>query len=489
MTSSTNLSAITAPAAPAEHIALIHRDLPAWRLVLFLAWPAWLQQFLNLLVSLSDRYLAGRVHGDTGVEHAAQAAQTSAFYITWLISCYTVLVSVGSTAIVARMIGAGDRAGAVRTANQSIVLALILGLLGSGAALAGLPAMLRLLELHGAAAELAAAYFKPLFVLLVFQVIEAAGIACLVGAGDTRTGLVVLGCVAAINALLAWLFFHGLGPVPALGFAGIALGTALSHTLGALGILYVLARGRAGLQLELRLLTPDWTLLYRLLRVSIPAAADSLSVAMGQLWFLRIVNQLGDVAAAAHGIALGWEALGFLSGAAFGTAAMTLVSQNLGARRPNEAARSAWTAFYLGMGVMALMGVLFFAFAPAMFQLFCPQADQIDIVAAGVPVLRLVAFAMPALASCIIFTSALRGAGDTRVPVLFTWLGFFFVRIPLAYWLTRKTIDLNFVGLGIYAGWNLGLIGAWWAMLADIFVRGAFFLARFSSGRWRTMEV
>ena len=54
----------------------------------------------------------------------------------------------------------------------------------------------------------------------------------------------------------------------------------------------------------------------------------------------------------------------------------------------------------------------------------------------GVPVLRLIAFAMPALASTMIFTAALRGAGDTRVPVLFTWVGFLAFRIPLAYLLT-----------------------------------------------------
>ena len=93
---------------------------------------------------------------------------------------------------------------------------------------------------------------------------------------------------------------------------------------------------------------PDVPLIRRLLRVSVPAAVDSLSVAACQLWFLSIVNRLGTTAAAAHGIALQWEALGYLAGAAFGTAAMTLVGQNLGAERPGEAARCGWTAFGTG---------------------------------------------------------------------------------------------------------------------------------------------
>jgi Na+-driven multidrug efflux pump len=199
------------------------------------------------------------------------------------------------------------------------------------------------------------------------------------------------------------------------------------------------------------------------------------------------VNRLGEVAASAHGIAIRWESLGYLSGGAVGTAAMALVGQNLGGRRPDEAARSGWRAFALGCGVMTLMGAVFFAFAPAMFRLFCPYPEQRPVIEAGVPVLRLVAFAMPALAGLIVFMSALRGAGDTRVPVLFTWAGFLGVRIPLAYLLTRDALDLG--PLGVLPCWDLGLFGAWLAMFADIWVRGAFFVWRFAGGRWKTVRV
>src|SRR5262249_21285896 len=140
--------------------------------------------------------------------------------------------------------------------------------------------------------------------------------------------------------------------------------------------------------------------------ISVPAGIDSLANAASQLWFLSIINRLSVVEKGAHGIALGWEALGYLSGAAFGTAAMTLVGQGLGAGRPDRAARSGWTAFGLGCGVMTLMGVIFYTLAPWMFALFCPGEEQRPVIAAGVPVLRLVAFAMPALASAIIFTYA-----------------------------------------------------------------------------------
>jgi len=443
------------------------------RRVLDLAWPVLALNALVLAVDHSDRYLVGNLPGaDPAAKRSMLAAQTTAHYVAWFISCYTVLVSVGATALVARCTGAGDLAIARRATHQAILLGAIVGLAGSVLGLLFLDRFVALIGLEGSSAEFAVAYLRPLFALLSFRVVEVAGVACLIGAGDTRTGLWVQGGIAVVNVALAW----SLSRLAGLGFVGVPLGTAISYLLGCAAVLTVLFRGRAGLRINFRGFVPDAELLRRLLRVSTPAAADSMSVMGGQMWFLHIVNTLGVTAASAHGIALVWEALGYFSGHAFGTAAMTLVGQNLGARQPRTATRSGWTAFALGCTAMTIMGGVFLAAAPGMFWLYCQDPRQAVVAAAGVPVLRLIAFAMPALASTMVFTAALRGAGDTRVPVLFTWFGFLAVRIPLAYWLTGPT-------------WNLGLFGAWLAMTADLYVRGAFFLLRFASGRWQFARV
>ena len=209
-----------------------------------------------------------------------------------------------------------------------------------------------------------------------------------------------------------------------------------------------------------------------MLRVSIPAAVDSFSVAASQLWFLSLVNALPTVASAAHGIAIRVEALSFLAGAAFGTAAMSLVGRNLGAKNLHQAARCGWISYAFCGVIMSGMGLLYFLLAPVFFRFF---GGDPEVVAAGVPVLQLIAFAMPALAGQIVFLMALRGAGDTRVPVLFNWFGFLCVRIPLAYLLTRY--------------YDMGLYGAWIAMVSDIWVRGTFFLLRFIGGRWKHVVV
>src|SRR5262249_44903799 len=151
-----------------------------------------------------------------------------------------------------------------------------------------------------------------------------------------------------------------------------------------------------------------------------------------------------------------------LCGVSFGTAAMTLVGQNLGAGRPERAAHSGWVAFGLGCGMMCVMGVVFFVLARQMFEIFCPNPEQRDVVAMGVPVLQLEAFAEPALASVMILLNALRGAGDTRVPVLFNVVGLVGIRVPLAYLLTAKHFDLG--SWGSWSGLNMGLLGAWVGM-------------------------
>src|SRR5262249_274824 len=159
--------------------------------------------------------------------------------------------------------GAGDRGMAIRVTNQAILWALFLGLAGSAAGLLGVDGLVHFLRLHGEAAELAAAYLAPLFLLLVFQVVEAPAIPCLAGAGDTRMGLWIAMGVAAINLPLAWGFYL-LGSDPVMRFVGISVGTGVSHVLGGLAVLFALARGRAGLGFRVRWLWPDWGLLRRL---------------------------------------------------------------------------------------------------------------------------------------------------------------------------------------------------------------------------------
>lgn len=436
--------------------------------IVALVLPALAHQYLLLAIQHYDQYLAWPF------SDAHKAALTNANYLYWLVSCYSVIVGAGATALVGRSVGAKDSLTANRAAGQAIVLAIIFGTLGTIAALLGLPALMHGLDLQGDAPEIAVAYLTPLAAVLVLQMIETAGIACLVGAGDTRTGLGVLAAVAIVNAPLAYGLSRGVGPFPNLGFLGIAYGTAISHALGGLIVLGLLLRGRSGLKISPALLMPDPGILKRLLRVSLPAAGDSLSGGLCQLWFLSIVNSLGSAASAAHGIALRWEAIGYLAAAGFGTTASSLVSQNLGAKLPERAARAGWLCLAAAAVFLSLVGVVFATFAQTMGEQYTRPGES-EIITLTAVALRTVAFAMPALACVMVLTPALRSAGDARVPMFFTWFGFLGVRIPLAYLLICH--------------FEIGLIGAWLAMLADLWLRGVLFVLRFASGRWKAIRV
>src|SRR5437763_15399068 len=134
-----------APAAPPDRLTG-----PLWRQVLALALPALAQQYLHLVVQLSDQFLAGRCPVPDGLDRKQYlSALTTAGYLYWFVSSYTVLVSVGGTALVARFVGAADWPLANRAAGQAVLLAVVLGAAGAGGALLGLSSLIDALKLAG----------------------------------------------------------------------------------------------------------------------------------------------------------------------------------------------------------------------------------------------------------------------------------------------------------------------------------------------------
>jgi putative MATE family efflux protein len=461
------MTAVAPPGAPAPTIGVPGRTIA--RQVLWLSYPVLIEQTLLYLVGFSDTLLTGWF---LAVDQLA--AVTVASYLLWFLGSLLLIASAGGTAVVARLVGAGDRPGANRLAQQAVALALLVGVVLGVAGMAGAPAIVRALGLSGAAARGAAVYLWVILPVTPLVAAQTAGVACLRGAGDTRTGMYVMVLVNALNVGWSWTLVRGLGPFPALGIAGVAGGTAIAQAVGGLVVLGVLARGRSGLRLTARGLVPRMEDQRRLLRISLPAAGESGANSLCQLWFLALINRLGPTATAAHGVAIRCEAIAFLTIQAFAVAASTLTGQYLGAGRADLAARSARTAW--GYGTIALLGlgVVIYVGADAMFGLFL-RGGRPEVAAMGVPVLRLVAFAMPFLATINVLTGALRGAGDTRWPLAIVLCGYLVVRMPLTYALATPA------GLGLY--------GAWLAMLADLAVRGVLIAGRFLQGGWRASRV
>ena len=370
--------------------------------------PVFVEQALLYLVGFSDTLLTGLYLGEDEL-----AAVTNASYLLWMIGSLLMIVSVGATALVARLVGAGDHASATQMCRQSIGLALIVGSLILALGWTLCPNVVVLLNLEGRSAQSAVVFLRIILAVMPLLAATAAGVACLRGAGDTKTGMWVMIGVNIVNISLSWTLSRGLGPIPRLGFAGVAMGTAVAEAAGGIAVLVILARGRSGLSLSWKGLVPRLVDVRRILRISLPAAGEGLTNGLCQLWFLGLINRLGPTATSAHGVAIRCEALAFLSVMAFSVPAATLTGQNLGAGKPDQARRSALAAWALGAIALSLLGAVLFFQSDLLFALFLGGTKP-NVAKLGAPLLRIVAFAMPALATINIL-SALLKALATRV--------------------------------------------------------------------------
>jgi len=157
---------------------------------------------------------------------------------------------------------------------------------------------------------------------------------------------------------------------------------------------------------------------------------------------------------------------------AFGTAAATLMGQNLGARDIKRAARSAWASTGFDFVIMALTGIIFFVFSKEIMSLFNKNSE---VIALGSNFLKITSLFYVFAAFSIVLSRGLNGAGDTVSPMLITFLTLWGIQIPLAFFFSR-------VG-------GLGIEGVWWAIVAATVLNGLLIIGWFQLGRWKRLKV
>jgi len=438
------------------------------------------EQLLGALVMLADFWLTGQFLS----RQEELAAITLMAYSLWFLGGSAEFVGIGATAMVARFYGAGDFASARRVTNQAMLMAVAWSLIVMALGFALARAFVEIMNLEGRTADLAVRYLYLVLPALPAIMLTRVGIACLRGAGDMVVVFVVMTIVNFVNILLSAALVSGFGPFPELGWDGLALGTSAGYVCGAAIILALLIRGRDRLGLRCANLRPDRDLIRRILRISVPGGTDTVVVIACHMWFLSLIYDLGKFAAAAHGGAIRVESLAFLPGAAFGMASATLAGQYLGAGDPTRASRSVRQALAIGASIMGAAGLMFFFFGEQIVGLFLDASQQAVAEQAGA-LLRIAAFMMVPLAVTMILAGALRGAGDTRWPLLFTLIGLLAVRIPLAYLFTRPEFYL----FGRPDWFDYGILGAWYAMMIDVGVRCLLVGGRFLQGGWKRVVV
>lgn len=446
------------------------------RQVLRLAWPCILENLTVIMISFIDAAMIG-VLGPAATAAVGVNASPS-----WLLGGLVQSLGVGGTALVARLIGAGEHREAGRVSALVLRMALLLSAFLTVLMLFGAPAIPIMMNADASIVDEAVAYMRLLALGFIPHYTGIAAGALIRGAGDTKTpmaaGLLSNGLNVVLNFFLIYepRTVHLLGlSLPlwgaGMGVRGAAAASALATGISGAFLLLSLPRKKSVLRVQWRAAW-DGQIVRRVLRVAYPAALERAAINLGQIMFARMVSSVGVAAFAAHNQSIQVESLGYMPAHGFAAAATTLVGQGLGAGRPEDARERGGRAIFLCLLLLTGVGAFLFAAAPFLISLLTPDAE---VRAIGAMLIRICAFEQPFNALSIVTAGALRGAGDTKVPFYYSLVSMWGVRIALAWVLGTRL--------------GFGVAGFWWAMVADLGVRGTLLVLRFRRGRWVNARV
>jgi putative MATE family efflux protein len=436
------------------------------RAILLLAIPMVLEMVLESLFAVVDVFFVGRI----GANAVATVGLTES--LLSLIFAVAIGLSMSTTAMVARRIGEKDPEDASIAGVQAIVLGLSVSLL------VGVPCFIfapRLLQLMGASPEIVATgsgYARIALggsgaILMLFL-----NNAIFRGAGDAAIAMRLLWVSNIINLVLDPCLIFGLGPFPRMGVTGAALATFTGRSIGVLYQFYRLGRGTERLPSLARHLRVNLGVLWRLIRVSITGILQFAIAHTSWIALVRIVSTFGAAALAGYTIAIRILIFVILPSWGLSNAAATLVGQNLGAGKPDRAESSVWRTGFYNMVFLGAVGVILILFAEPTVRLFTQDPDVVPLASSC---LRILSYGNIGYAYGMVMLQSFNGAGDTITPTWVNLFGFWFLEIPLAYWLA---IPMNLRSKGVFFS----------IVIAECSIALAGILL-FRRGRWKQQKI
>ena len=424
-----------------------------------LAWPS----IITNLFYATSSIVAIKVVGNLGPD--AVAAAVTGQRVTFILQAVLTGVLAGSTALIARNWGARNKEEAgiffTRTVQLVVFIAFITGLVIWQFA----EPLVRFFGLKGEALILSTEYLKAISPFYIGFGCGLGLITALRAVGDVKTPLMI-GLIMNIFAIFFMLVFvNGWMGFPEYGVRGAALGNGLSFVIGAL-LLIVFWRTN---QLPVRyssILHLDLKRVKEIFKVGLPAALEQVIFQAGITAFLILVALYGTEAYAAYGIGVQILSFAFVIGFGFSIAGATLVGQHLGAGNPNQARRAGWGAMRLSIVSMTFFGILIAFFAEPLARY---MIDNDEVVRLSVVFIWLLGSMQPLMAIEFSLGGALRGAGDTKTPLVITLTCLLFIRVSLAliFYMLDASIEVIFSTL-----------------VADYVVKGFLYVARFKSNKW-----
>jgi len=296
-------------------------------------------------------------------------------------------------------------------------------------------------------------------------------------AGDARTPMILGIAMTVLNLILNIIFIDGLGPIPAFGTKGAAIGTALASTSVSVYALWRMWCGKLVISFPKHgSHMPDWAIIRALFRFGLPAGVQGIAMNVGGVFMLAFIGSLAVSAAAQAAFAVSysqlfslitWTSVGLMGAAA------SVAGQNLGAGHPDRADEAVHIAARFGLGVAIAVGALFLVLPRQLLALFGMNEPQ--VVEIGVQLLRVLSLSGLFIAVALTYTGGLQGTGDTRSPLFISIISQVIVPLGICAVIQRVA--------------TLDPIHIWIAILVGHMTRCTLSVLRFNQGKWRTIAV
>ena len=424
-----------------------------------LAWPS----IITNLFYATSSIAAIKVVGGLGPD--AIAAAVTGQRVTFILQAVLTGVLAGSTALIARNWGANNKEEAGIFFSRTIQLVIFLALISSILIWKFAEPLVIFFGLKGEALVLSTLYLKSIAPFYLAYGCGLGLITALRAIGDVKTPLVI-GVIMNLFAVFFMLVLvNGWLGFPKYGVVGAALGNGVSFVIGAaLLIVFWLSN-----QLKVKyssIFHFDIQRVKAIFEVGLPAALEQVIFQIGITAFLILVAFYGTEAYAAYGIGVQILSFSIVIGFGFSIAGATLVGQHLGAKDEEQAKRAGWGAMRLSILSMTFFGILIVIFAEPLARY---MIDNDEVVRLTVIFIWLLGSMQPLMAIEFSLGGALRGAGDTKTPLVITLTCLLFIRVFLAviFFLLDARVEVIFSTL-----------------VADYVVKGFLYVARFRSDRW-----
>ena len=430
--------------------------------LVFFALPMLLGSLVHVAYSLINAVWVGR-----GLGTDAMDALTVCFPVFFVLNAFGQGLSLASNVLVSQSFGAKDMDRLKSVVQNSMVLTAISGLVCLAAGQLATPTLINLMDTPPEVKPLAISYLHTFLwtTPLMFGMFFLASV--MRGAGDSKTPLYFQAGSLVITALLDPLLMFGWLGFPRMGLNGTAVATIVSQALALLALSWYMHRVRHIASPNWKRLGLDRSMSLLTLRIGLPSMAQQALVSMGIVIIVKLVNHFGAHSGAAYGIAMRIDLLAFMPAMAIGMAASTLSGQNIGAKKFERVKQTFHWGLLISLG-LTLPATLVSVGIPGLFmRLFTRDAD---VVAIGAQYLHIVGFGYLMWAVMFLSNGIINGSGRTLATTMFTLVGFWIVRIPLAIFLSRR--------MG-------GVEGIWYGILISSFVGSGISVSYYFTGRWK----